>query len=682
MKAKSLTLKVLSCMAVVALAFAALAGTFTAKVADAAEAVTSKNYFKVNGTGISATFTQHGSDGVLQLVTAGKNDVAVYQPKVAANDLSLSFYVDDEVESLDVSFETAPYYVNYEEENVTSKFTLKNEGGTLKLTAGNNTISGGAYSKDTAVTLSFQVDGNKIGASFDGVAYVYTDATDASAYVENFDKTIATLSFGVNYKQEPTASGFTTDGVELVYVDNARSETTGKHKQTFVIEGTATAPEEAYPIIDLDNSFVKQAADGSLAFVKYTEYTFAYSVYQPLPNTTKKTVEFAENEYVDLYKTTSTTSKKASFKDGATELKIVDTDDNTKVYATYGLTLLNADNDAYEAPEAPVYADATAEVTAYDLFKKALDKATKVYDEDGDYVEEGTDKKYNYIEVGSGKYLTIPSMENLVSDNFTAYDKLSYTVHYMKKDASTSFATYSSLKVPVNEAGTYVFFVTFKDKYGNEMKEEQFYNKEAEGFDTTGCEYAAYVFEFTVEGETEISVKAQNASKDKAENWSKGVTRTAKSFTIESGAGDTETYSLYYEVSEGNWVEIVKYDSEKVANYYTDMYADEAIKYTDEDIKTINYNGQLKFTPNKTGMYKIVCNVYDDNSSYYASATTYIKASEVTVVVPATPSWVEENLASFIFLIIGGIALIGLIVVAFIKPKDEEPVNKKKTSVK
>ena len=108
------------------------------------------------------------------------------------------------------------------------------------------------------------------------------------------------------------------------------------------------------------------------------------------------------------------------------------------------------------------------------------------------------------------------------------------------------------------------------------------------------------------------------------------------------------------------------------------MYKNAAVKYTDDDIASINYNGERKFTPNKTGMYKIVCTVSEKNSSQVASGETFINVKDVTVVVPATPTWVEENLASFIFLVIGGLALIGLIVVACIKPKDEElPKNKK-----
>ena len=676
MKAKKFTLKFLSVIAIIALAMSALLGSLgMANNVSAAE----KSYFKAGDatskTDLVTPIVKHGEDDVLKIVTKNKNDTAYYQTKVAANDLGLSFYMAEEVDNVVITLTTAPYYVNYEEETVSTAFTLKKEGGNLTVVAGSeetasSKLTGSAYNKDTAINLLFKVENNKLGVSFDGTNYAYTASEEAGAYVENFDKTMADLSFGINYTDgfDFATTPDTTTGLELVYIDNAASETSHGHRQTFALEGEATSPKAALAVIDLDDTFVKQGDDGSLKFIDGVPYTLTYNIYSALPSATtvRKSETILKSDTASFYDT-NTSTRKAMFY-GNDPLKIVSKSDEGIVYAEYKVDLQTARDYEQNEAKAPVYlaaykaAEKTEEneTVAYKLFKTALKNAIKD------------------VKVGSDKTIEIPSLENLVSSDVTAYDKLDYTVHYIRKDSSTSFSTNSSLKVPVTEAGEYYFYVTFEDEFDNAMNEDMFHKKDSEGKVTDEYDLTAdYMFSFTIGGEAEISVKGKNNTETAAEDWSKGVTRTAKEFEIEKSSGDSETYELFYK-SGDEWVKIEKYESGKVKNYYTDMYKSSAVKYTDDDIASINYNGERKFTPNKTGMYKIVCTVSEKNSSQVASGETFINVKDVTVVVPATPTWVEENLASFIFLVIGGLALIGLIVVACIKPKDEElPKNKK-----
>lgn len=677
MKAKKFTLKFLSVIAIIALAVSALLGSLgMADNVSAAE----KSYFKAGDetskTDLETPIVKHGEDDVLKIVTKNKNDTAYYQAKVAANDLGLSFYMAAEVDNVVITLTTAPYYVNYEKETVSTAFTLKKEGGNLAVVAGSeetasSKLTGSAYNKDTAINLLFKVENNKLGVSFDGTNYAYTASEEADAYVENFDKTMADLSFGINYTDgfDSASTPDTTTGLELVYIDNAASETSHGHRQTFALEGDATSPKAALAVIDLDDSFVKQGADGSLKFIEGVTYTLTYDIYSALPSATtvRKSETILKSDAASFNEQTSTSTRKAMFY-GNEPLKIVNKENEETVYAVYNVDLQTARDYEQKEEKAPAYLAAYTgaekteenETVAYKLFKTALNNAIKD------------------VKVGSDKTIEIPSLENLVSSEVTAYDKLDYTVHYIRKDSSTSFSTNSSLKVPVTEAGEYYFYVTFEDEFDNAMNEDMFHKKDAEGKVTDEYDLTAdYMFSFTIDGEAEISVKGKNDSESSAEDWSKGVTRTAKEFEIEKSSGDSETYELFYK-SGNEWVKIEKYESGKVKNYYTDMYKNSAVKYTDDDIASINYNGERKFTPNKTGMYKIVCTVSEKNSSQVSSGETFINVKDVTVVVPATPTWVEENLASFIFLVIGGLALIGLIVVACIKPKDEElPKNKK-----
>ena len=101
----------------------------------------------------------------------------------------------------------------------------------------------------------------------------------------------------------------------------------------------------------------------------------------------------------------------------------------------------------------------------------------------------------------------------------------------------------------------------------------------------------------------------------------------------------------------------------------TEEYAENGFTYT--DISGIAYDGEYAFTPVKLGAYKIDCEITSDKSERSASGSTVIKVEKEPTEVKVDTHWFKNNMWSVIFLSIGTLALIGIIVLLFIKPKEE-----------
>ena len=92
--------------------------------------------------------------------------------------------------------------------------------------------------------------------------------------------------------------------------------------------------------------------------------------------------------------------------------------------------------------------------------------------------------------------------------------------------------------------------------------------------------------------------------------------------------------------------------------------------YSYDDLKSIDYDNKLSFTPNKIGSYKIDCFLTSDKSVRYASDSTIIRITDEPVTVQPANYWFQENLVSLIFLGVGTACLIAIIVLLFVKPKE------------
>jgi hypothetical protein len=634
---------------------------FTRASADESTDVSVTSYFKTGET----VYSKHGDIPVLRLLAIGADSVTTkFQRKLSVSDLGLSFFIADELDSVAFSFTTDRYFELSSSSTAKTDVKLVKDGSNVKLLVDGKAGSTVAYDKDTAINLHVGVNNNHYieAVLLDASGNAIGEKVASNAMVEDFDQTMADLSVVLNYKDVDYSN---TKGVEFVYIDQMASDTTGTHKQTFALNAN-NAVVDAEPVVDLKDTFANFNDAGELVLAVDKEYTVSYTAYSV------RTTPATKIQVDETVASANVSNKKVIFNTvGKTNLEVVH---NDKVVATYVVDVVNPDASYGDADlqkaNAPKY-DVT-NIDALNAFENALVEATqKEYTVTNDA---GVEEKITAsIRLGSGQYLTIPSLKDLVSDNLTAYSNLDYTVYWAKKDGSTSFSTTSSYRVPVAEAGTYIFFVVFEDEFSNAMPTDLFY-KDVDGvYTTSGCAYANFVFEFTVKDDAPRSVEGATQ-----QTWYKGVKNTAVKFDISAASYETE-YTLYYKNGD-NWVEVLAYDKDMEEGYYTDYYAENADGlFTDEDIIAIAYDGNLTFTPVKTGEYKIVCNVFEKNNANRIEGETFITVNEVKVVKPAvqpTLTWFEDlftnNLGSAIFLIIGTLALVGLVVVLFVKPKEEE----------
>ena len=91
-----------------------------------------------------------------------------------------------------------------------------------------------------------------------------------------------------------------------------------------------------------------------------------------------------------------------------------------------------------------------------------------------------------------------------------------------------------------------------------------------------------------------------------------------------------------------------------------------------ERVKNISYNKTTTFIPDEVGFYKLECKAYINNRSETAASIIEVKEKQKEVVVD--DHWLANNVWSVVFLSIGTLSLIGIIVLLFIKPKEESEV--------
>ena len=83
------------------------------------------------------------------------------------------------------------------------------------------------------------------------------------------------------------------------------------------------------------------------------------------------------------------------------------------------------------------------------------------------------------------------------------------------------------------------------------------------------------------------------------------------------------------------------------------------------------YNGTLSFVPQKTGAYAVKCTVTSNSSGKSVSKVSIVKVNDTPKVVKVDTKWLQNNIWSVVFLSVGTLCLAGVVVLLFIKPKDE-----------
>lgn len=334
--------------------------------------------------------------------------------------------------------------------------------------------------------------------------------------------------------------------------------------------------------------------------------------------------------------------------------------------------------------------------TAYENYEKAVAKAA-----------EG-------LKAGSKNYFYVPAAEGLFTDNSTAFADLSFTVYYMS-DKSTNFSTTSgkasSLSIPLSGTGSeYVFTILASDAANNSMYyfddkgEKQEIEASASNIldmwnnENNDQKYLPW-FRFEV-GPSEMTVEKPEeqdvAYKDKEYSFEFEINAVSGTYTPkyelfvfvndrylstpfdengnpdENGKGKSLSYEAFMEKKDWlfenhrEWFDIILSTSE-----YEKGTAEEE-KYGD-----YAWNGTSRFTPQQGNAFYLVKLTLTGNDQNEVTEYMGIASSIQVTPLKGEDTWLQDNMTSVILLCVAGAALIGIILLLVIKPKDKGDVDEK-----
>ena len=523
------------------------------------------------------------------------------------------------------------------DETIENKINFKVNASDFTVTLNGETATVPFDSIDsTYVEISLKFENNILSATVGSTQIPV--ATDEYYKVKIADKPISTMSFEMVELADDVSS--TILSLKSINTKASSADST-QYQQTFQLDATGSGfSQYARPRYVLNEGFI--GTDGKV-FVG-EEYTVSTAAYSFMGTVTTCYLTTEEPSGVNIFGTASKNIKFTSEGSYSFNISVID---STAVsgyahYEAYTVTAVSEGRDG--TGNAPVY---NGDAVALASFKAALDKALYA-----DYEEK------IFIGLGTDQYINLPSFESIVNDDIWAYKNLTYTIYYNTPDSSSSYS--SGYKIPVTKAGKYSFYVLFKDKSGNAMKEYDFISDDSLPLDQNTALYKDYVFEFEVYDNAELTAEARAQGTGYV-----GIGYTATNFKIVASES-TKTYKLYYSESgeDNTWREVV------LASAVTDE--DETYNgFTYDQVKSINYTGDLTFTPHAEGFYKLSCVVNSSSSTRWVAAESVIEIKTPTSVGTAVDAS-SANVPQIIFLVVGGVSFAGIIALFFVKPKNKD----------
>lgn len=243
--------------------------------------------------------------------------------------------------------------------------------------------------------------------------------------------------------------------------------------------------------------------------------------------------------------------------------------------------------------------------------------------------------------------LTLPSLLDVVSDDVYDYSLLTYVLHYTTEsndDLTVSGKASDEITLTIKEQGDYHCYIVFSDGKPTE----------ANAMDEDDCKAN---YSFTIENVTYLKVPSVKASTATVTPGYLETSYSANSFTVK-GADET-TYSLWYRA---------KADDTPVR-----VYAKSDENYDEDNEICVDYAGGLTFTPLKLGIYTIRCTARLNEPGISETANDELDINVIAkpkIVKPAT-ELTRNNILSIVFLCVGVVALVGLVCVIFVKPKNK-----------
>ncbi len=580
--------------------------------------------------------------------------------ELVVSDFEMVMIIPSNLDALTIMVKSQAYYANGNvyvkdgistiEEEVINKFKFDFINNTLSVNDQSASAQPFTLSAENKLVINTLIENDylKLIAGASNTEVVAGDIMDGADVVEcRKIKNVANMASGtIKFLFDVSDAVSTTSPVlfKIESIDQKASDVNEYYKQTFETnsDGEIT-DDQTYPRVSVNEDFYKKNKDGSYSIIKKasTKYNLSFKVYSILANVSSSEVYIKPDaNVVDYWTETGTDFPKAIQFNKVQTYSIDIAGKNSTVYET--IPAISVLEDFSADDKAPEY---VLDQTALEAFEVALKNA--YYDVKGGH------------STALGTSLTVPSLKDLVFDDYVAYEQLAKTVYYNTESSSDLSST--GMSISLTEAGKYNFMVCFDDGNGNKMdKERDFIVSE----NNLNPQYKDYVFEFKIIDDAPLSV---DAAISQGVGY-KGISYVASKFKVDAPGCNT-IYRLYYNssltaVDSDEWTEIPS------ASTITDKEYDKD-GYTYDDIKKINYTGGLTFTPDKLGSYKIVCTATSTVTSRSAEDYTIIRVSSAPSVVKVPSTWLRDNVWSVVFLSIGTLCLIGIVVLLCIKPKDE-----------
>lgn len=321
------------------------------------------------------------------------------------------------------------------------------------------------------------------------------------------------------------------------------------------------------------------------------------------------------------------------------------------------------------------------------------------------------------LSAGSSSYMYLPSPESLFSDNATSYTDMKFSIYYFhdSKQSSTNLS-YNNLSINVTKEAKYTFTIYATDAAGNDMYYLDEVTDEAEKDIVIGDKYYKYVEFSSGDIWTMYDDKDNEGLRDRLPWFSfsvgyngvefeetPGMQSTAyvgTSYSF-SGAfkinGVTGSYTTNYRLFRFNSAQYYKDNENKTFTYEefiekmdslfdnpeTHKYFEEIYQVSESDANYEEYkdyawsNSSTSFVPQEANtFYYVLAEVKD--TGYNADAVTCslaISASEPAKTIKGESNWIQNNVASVVLLSIAVVALIGIVLLIVIKPKDKGDID-------
>lgn len=340
------------------------------------------------------------------------------------------------------------------------------------------------------------------------------------------------------------------------------------------------------------------------------------------------------------------------------------------------------------------------EVTALD-YQKMVDEALKE--------QQAT--------AGDGNYFYLPSYEGFVEDNVTSYRDLSFSIYYISRETevdSSANLSYNNLSIELENDGVYRFVIYATDAAGNEM---YYVDRDDDGnviYDESGNPVlvkfsASELSSFLVDSlnsdlngkipvyEFEVNYAGLSVTNPKGQEIGfVGTEYSAPDFDV-TGLSDkySASYTLYLfdreRYFEDTQIRLTYADfisrmetlftEADTREYFESIPALDSLEETDADYERYSEYAwdpdSLEFVPQDDNAFYVIRMEAVDNIYQTTALTSYMAISASAAAEPmyGESDWLENNVASVVLLCVAGVALIGIILLVVIKPKDKGDID-------